>query len=764
MKGLMKRHLAIAILLFIFSFTGGQSPVGTWTDHLCYNTSRAIAVSREAVYSSTGSSILILNKQYGELKKLTRVNGLSETLISSIAWSEEKNILVIGYSNTNVDLVEKNRIYNIPEIMKKTLQAVKRINRIRTSGKYAFLACSFGIVVIDLEKKEVKDTWKPGPDSENNEVFDISFSSRMVYAATEKGVYEADRENPGLVFFGSWNQLMQLPSPYSKYTLTLFSGGRLYVNESSAAEEGDRLFVTGDITLLLSFSPGVVNNSLDMAPQGFTLSSSQSVKYFSNDGKLLKEITTYGRGIPDISQAIAEESDIWIADANNGLVKGENMVNFTFITIPGPVSNNAGYIACSGKKTFICGGGPGISHSDPDKPFQLSVYQDNIFRNFTEENATDATRVAFTAGNSSRFFVSSWGEGLFEYENDKLRKHHNELNSPLQKTSENGKIYISGLAFDKPGNLWVVQSGVSKGIKILKPDGTWIVNPLTIDSPSTGDILISSGGYKWVLLSAGYGVLILDDNGTPELYSDDRNRIIAIRDIDNNLINNVFSIAEDRSGNIWLGTDKGPLVYYSNEDPFGDDPRAWRIKIARNDGSGLADYLLGNETVSAIAVDGANRKWFGTWGSGTYLLSPDETTVLKSYNLNNSPLYSDFITSIATDNISGDVWFATSEGVISVRELATEGSGSFENVYVFPNPVREDFTGSVTVTGLMGDSQVIITDISGNLVYKTFSTGGQASWNLSTYSGRRVSTGVYLVFCSNSDGSKAFVTKMLVIR
>ena len=764
MISLMKRHIAIALLLFSFSFAGGQSPVGTWTDHLSYNTSKAVAVSWEAVYSSAGSSILIFNKQYGELKKLTRINGLSESGISSIAWSEDKNILIIGYSNTNVDLVEKNRIYNIPDIMKKPLQAVKRINRIRTSGKYAFLACSFGIVVIDLEKKEVRDTWKPGPDSENNEVFDIAFSSHMVYAATEKGVYSADMGNPGLVFFGSWNLLTQLPSPYSKYTLALFSGGRLYVNESSANEGGDRLFVTDDMALLLSYSPGVINNSLDPAPQGFTLSSSASVKYFSNDGTILKEITSYGKGVPDISQAIAEQRDIWIADVNNGLMKAENMVNFIFMTIPGPVSNNAGYIACSGKKTFICGGGAGISRDDPDKPFQLSVYQDNIFRYFTEENATDATRVAVMAGNSSHFFVSSWGEGLFEYENDKLRKHYNEVNSPLQKTSDNGKIYISGLAFDKSGNLWVIQSGVSRAIKILKPDGTWIVNPLTTDSPLTGDILISSDGLKWILLSAGYGVLILDDNDTPELFSDDRNRIIVIRDIDNNLINNVFSIAEDRNGNIWLGTDKGPVVYYNNDDLFGGDPRAWRIKIARNDGSGLADYLLGNEIVTTVAVDGANRKWLGTWGSGAYLLSPDETTVVKSYNINNSPVYSDFITSIAIDNYSGEVWFATTEGVISVREEATDGSGSYENVYVFPNPVREDFTGNVTVTGLMSDSQVIITDISGNLVYKTFSTGGQASWNLSTYNGRRVATGVYLVFCSNSDGSKAFVTKMLVIR
>ncbi|NSW94920.1 MAG: T9SS type A sorting domain-containing protein, partial [Bacteroidales bacterium] len=338
------------------------------------------------------------------------------------------------------------------------------------------------------------------------------------------------------------------------------------------------------------------------------------------------------------------------------------------------------------------------------------------------------------------------------------------LNSPLQKAQENGKIYITGLASDRSGNLWIVQPGVSRVIKVLKSDGTWIVNPLTINAPSAGDILISSNGLKMVLLSASQGLLILDDNNTPDLFADDRYNNIAIRDNEDNLIRNLFSIAEDLTGNIWIGTDKGPVVFYNNEDLFGEDPRAFRIKIPRNDGSGLADYLLGNETVTAVAIDGANRKWLGTKGSGAYLLSSDETSVINNYNLDNSPLYSNFITSIAVDNISGDVWFGTGEGVISIRGEATEGSVSYKNVYAFPNPVRDDYNGNVTITGLMSDSRVIITDISGNLVFKTISTGGQASWDLTTYNGRRVTTGVYLIFCSNQEGSKAFVTKVLVIR
>lgn len=197
---------------------------------------------------------------------------------------------------------------------------------------------------------------------------------------------------------------------------------------------------------------------------------------------------------------------------------------------------------------------------------------------------------------------------------------------------------------------------------------------------------------------------------------------------------------------------------------FNEDLRANRIKIPRNDGSGLSDYLLKSETVCTIAVDGANRKWLGTSGSGAYNVSPDGITQINNFNEQNSPILSDSVISIAVDNKTGDVWFGTSKGLQSYRGNATTGGEKFTSVYAFPNPVRENFTGNVTITGLMKDTQVKITDISGNLVYETISDGGQATWDLKTYNGKRVATGVYLIFCASSDGSESFVTKILVIR
>ena len=302
-----------------------------------------------------------------------------------------------------------------------------------------------------------------------------------------------------------------------------------------------------------------------------------------------------------------------------------------------------------------------------------------------------------------------------------------------------------------------------EALKILKPGGSWIVYPLTIDAPVIGDIISTENGQKWIILPGGNGLYIIDDNNTPEVFSDDRTRKLTITDSDDKVINSVFSAAEDLDGNIWIGTDQGPVIYYNTDQIFEGDVRGYRIKVPRNDGSGLADYMLGTESITAISVDGANRKWLGTKSSGAYMLSADGTAVVKNYNVQNSPIFSDSIAAVAVDNNTGEVWFGTSGGVLSVREIATSGRQSFSDVYSFPNPVREDYSGNVTITGLMKDTQVKITDISGNLVYETMSEGGQASWDLTTYNGHRVRTGVYLAFCANNDGSESCVTKILVI-
>jgi hypothetical protein len=752
----MRRILIISLLLLLIKESSSQTPAGSWSDHLIYNTSNSIAVGSTDVYSSTGSSILVYNKGYSDLRKMSRIDGLTESGISTIAWSEENKTLIIGYSSANIDLVKNSKIYNIPDISRKYIPGNKQINRIRTNGKYAYLASSFGIVVLDINKREIYDTWKPGNGSANSDVWDIAFGNGKIYAATSNGVFSADLSNQGLAYFGNWNLITNLPAPTGKYTSLVFSGGKLYVNLSAPYSGGDSVYIVDGGSSPFFYIPGVYNTSFDPASDGFTITSSTLIKYYSIDGSPKPSISSYKNLTltPKFSQSVVDNGDIWIADINSGLIKGENMDDFTALTFPGPVSNNAYNITSLNGKTIICGGGADFSWNNLGRPLQVSIYENNNWSTLPSGILKDAMRGLIDPNDNNHYFVTTWGGGLLEYENNNL------------KTQFSGQAYVRvcGLAMDKSKNLWITQTGVSQPIKVLKPDGNWIVNPVTIDAPTIGDIIITKNGYKWIVLPRGYGLFILDDNNTPDDFTDDKYKKMLVKDSDNKIFSSVYSIAEDLDGNIWVGTDQGPLIYYNPEKVFDEDLKAFRIKIPRNDGTDLADFMLGTEMITTIAIDGANRKWLGTYSSGAYLLSSDGTTRIKNYNEQNSPILSDSIISLSVDNKTGDVWFGTSKGIQSVRNDAIAGGEKFINVYTFPNPVREDFTGDVTITGLMRDSQIRITDISGNLVYETVSNGGLATWDLKTYNGRRVSTGVYLVFCASNDGTESAVTKMLVIQ
>lgn len=765
----MVRSAFLAILLLLQALLlPGQNPVGTWEDHLSFFSARNIAAGSSKVFASTGSGIIVFDKEYNELSKLTKVQGLTETSISCIAWSEENEALIVAYSTTNLDIIKKKSLHNIPDIKRKYIPGKKEIFRIKTMGRYAYLASSFGIVVLDIQKNEISDTWLPGTDGETNEVYDIDFYGEKIYAATGKGVFHADLSNPGLSFFGNWSLENRLPSPAGHYNAIAILQNRIYVNRYHKQAAGDSVFVISTSASLFSYQPGIFNLSFEKFQDGFIINTKQSVKIYSNEGILTRTISSYNPGNPDISHAMAEGDDIWIADISSGLVRGISMTTFEMLNLPGPYTSNVIYLTNSRGRTYIAGGAVDITWNNQWRPLQVFAHENNLWTSQYTYDLRDAMRILPDPNNNDHFWVTAWGAGLLEYENNSLVRTWDYTNSPLQ-TIIPGMPYVRvcGMALDADRNIWITQTGVEGSIKVLKTykePPEWITFPFRIEAPTIADIIITRSGDKWVLLPRGSGLFVLDDNHSPDDFSDDRSKQFLIRDIDNKIISNVFSLAEDLDGNIWIGTDQGPVIYYNPERIFDNDPRAFRVKVPRDDGTGLADYMLGTETITAIAVDGANRKWLGTSSSGVYLLSEDGTEQLVNYTEENSPLLSNNIVSVDVDDSSGEVWFGTSRGVISVRGDATMGGEKFGEVYTFPNPVRENYTGNVTITGLLRNTQIKITDISGNLVYRTISDGGQATWDLKTYNGEKVSTGVYLIFCASEDGSQATVAKMLVIK
>jgi len=274
---------------------------------------------------------------------------------------------------------------------------------------------------------------------------------------------------------------------------------------------------------------------------------------------------------------------------------------------------------------------------------------------------------------------------------------------------------------------------------------------------------IDYNGNKWFTIRDG-GLYGYKDNGSISNSSDDQYVILNSGPNSGALpSNDVSAIAVDFDNEIWIGTDNGFAVLYNSDGSFDAAPGEYNAQRIKLEYEGNVEYVLGATSITDIVVDGANRKWFGTENAGIVLLSADGLEILEQHTMENSPLISNAILDLELDHNTGELFIITDKGLVSYRTDATYGDPNYSNVVVFPNPARPDFNGPITIQGIMYDSDVKITDISGNLVYQTTSNGGTATWNGKTLYGDKVATGVYLIWTAPNEGKGRKVGKVLVV-
>ena len=746
--------------------------IGNWRTHLPYQRVIDVEPVGNKVYAATQFELFYYDTEDNSINILNKINGLSDIGISTIAYNESQRKLFVAYTNANVDLIHNDgTIKNMSDIKKKDIVGNKNINNIFFDGDLAYVACGFGIVVFDLKKEEVKDTYYIGNQGDAVNVTDIAFFNGKIYACTDDGMYYAALDAQNLANYASWHFDNSLIHPHLAYNAMEVFNGKLYLNYDGGFN-ADTLFVFDGSHWGYSRKNEVSQRyELRAYDDRFLVSYRYAVKEFDRDMNEVLNIYSPGGSVLPLSSAIDNKGNYWIGDARRGLVMTSDGWNNMDVKPNGPASKNVFELQACGDQVWIATGGHASNWSKRYMKEGVARFDGSwtIFNSITmPDELTDYSDFICTATNPndpSVTYVGTWGSGLLKFKDNELVEVFNADNSTLDYwVQDPSLINISGLGFDSKGNLWVVNTGAINLLSALEPNGTWHSFNLggSLSGIDIGTLLIDQNDYKWITRRNGE-VIVFNDNGTLDNPADDQSVNLNTAQGNGKLLGSVNCLAVDNQGNVWAGTDKGPCVFSDTKKIFsGSNFDATQVKVPRNDGTQQFDYLFdGSNVLSMASIEGSEQIWFGL-ESGVYLMSLDgNPKEIHYFNTTNSPLLDNAVTTMAVDK-SGEVFFGTANGIISYRGEAATPEPYVSDVVAYPNPVRPGYSGFVGIKGLVSNSLVRITTVDGAFVTQLISEGGQAVWDCTDINGVKVQPGVYLIFTSTKQGTDKFATKILI--
>jgi ligand-binding sensor domain-containing protein len=760
----------------LFSFIAGAMPIGSWNVHLPYYECKYITQSTSDVWTATDNSLFRLSKSDFTTEKITKIEGLSDLAIGALDYNPYNGALVIGYQNGNLDIIKGATVYNLPDIKRSQIVANKSIKGVYFIGPLAYVSTGFGIVVVDTDRNEISDTYLIGLNGSYLAVNDITSDGISLYAATAAGVYTASLSNPFLANYASWTLMSGLPTGAPYNCIEIFNGEIV----TSYTRLGQNIFGQDYV-----WHAPISNPVWDTAAANLTVKEIQvrgNDLYVADAFGILRYDVNYSvqqvyftlDGTINLwpnDLVIEADGTPWYADNFVGCVHMLQSWQGTAYRPNGPVSISAAGMDLQDGRLCVVPGGRDDAWNNIYNHAGISFYQNNWWDVMKKEqfpaldSLDDINVCEFDPNDNNHVWLGSWGKGLVEIQNNQIVNIYSHYNSILERKVEYSWCGIGGIRYDEDGNLWMVNSHTMKCLKVKKADNTWAefdFQGLITTGTTVGNLMITENGYKWMIIPRTMGMIVFDDNGTIDNTSDDRKKKLGFTAGTGGIPGtDVLCMAEDKDNEVWIGTDKGIAVFYCAENIFNSGGcDAQQILIQQGE---YTQILMESQIVTAIAVDGANRKWIGTESGGVFLMSEDGTEEILHFTADNSPLLSDNITGITIDPESGEVFFSTGKGIISYKSDAVEGGEYNGDVYAYPNPVRPDYHGKIAITGLVRDADVKITDIGGNVVYQTTALGGQAIWDGNNFKGERAASGVYLVFITNEDGTSKKVTKILLM-
>jgi hypothetical protein len=720
-----------AVLLPSFGVWAQEIPLGTWRVHASFHAIAYITADDAHVYGASATAIMKFSREDRSLSVISKLEGLHGGTITAIQADATTQQLIVAYDDGVIDILWNNTLKTLDPLRQSTITGSRRINHILIHGSLAYLSTDFGVLVLDLPHAEVKETWRDLGSSGNTlKINAAAVREDSIFLATEKGVL-AGSVRSNLLDFRNWRR---------------FDSGQLNAAANAVAIFQGSLYAAWNTQGLYRYAAGTWVKESAFAGSTFqALSASSQALLVVESGKAWR-FTGTGEPTPIVDALIQQPLTIlenrgkyWVGDAVNGLVSDDTGVFQQYLP-NGPAGPPASRLTYAGGILYAVSGGYTSSRQPLNRAGIINKFEHGTWT-ATTATVPDITDVAVDA-HTSTLYAASFQGGLEANHGGNINVF-TSANSPLK--SDGSAVKITALASATEG-LWVANYGTSTPLHLLKPNNTWE----SVTAPFSAarypiDLALDPFGYVWAVLDPEVdgGILVYDlaTGGSEYITEAPGSGALPNR--------RALSVVTDRDGLVWTGTATGVSYFF---DPTNDASRP--IFESR--------FLLRDDQVTSIAIDGGNRKWMGT-GRGVWLFNPTGEALIHHFTTANSPLLSDNILDIEINALTGEVFFATDKGLVSFRGDATEGTAVFQQVKIFPNPITSAFMGTVSISGLATDAIVKITDISGKMVWQTQAQGGTASWNVQDYRGKRATTGIYLVFASTPDGSESAVGKIAVV-
>lgn len=768
----MKKTLLISFLLLTFIVLSAQSkPIGSWSDHLPYQVGTSITTNGNLVYVGTKTGLFTYNTSDQSINRYSKVNLLNDVNIALLKYNNFNSTLVVVYENSNIDLIKDNHVFNIPFIKDKQGLGSKKINDINFNNETAVLSFAFGIVEINTNKKEISDTYLFG---ENGTEINVNSSARTqdaIYAGGVNNLYKANTTS-NLLDYNSWKKIGQRNN--SNFTKVFSFSNKIYTLIKGKTNESDSLFEINNNTLI-SIQAFTNETFIDLFISSNKLYIVTDINIKTYDGNL-SLISSFPHSFYNIRGIVATTNNqIYLINTDQPLIQYSGTRITQTIKPNGPIGKDVFSIEAHEGTVWAVPGSYTATYNSSFNSGKIYRYENGVWSSYIHysepslNGSFDFVNIKINPENKNDVYFGTFGSGMFQYNQQTPFIKYDENNSSL--TQRQDVVWdwtgVAGIDFDEDNNLWLTNSYTSTCLK-ARVNGNWLSFDLSREvtkSTASTQLIITQSGHKWIVLPRDNAIVVYDDNGTYNNPSDDRYTKLTSEKGNGSIPGIVgLTIEEDKKGQIWVGTTDGIAVFYNPESVFETGKKdAQRVLI---EGGENVEVLLAGTTIKDIAIDGANRKWIATEQSGVYLVSEDGTETIHHFTSENSPLYSNSVLTIGIDQESGEIYFGTTEGIISYKGTSTAGKEDFSKVKIFPNPVRESYKGPIAISGLMDNSTVKITDINGNLVNELRSIGGQAIWYGETFNGERASTGVYLIFNSavNKDEElKTQIGKILFI-